>query len=123
MRVVQAVVSLGLAIAAVAAIGVGSNGVSTIDSAEAERIQAGQAGAFTRDCFQNVSDCIVCTANNTSCTQTGRIDACLLTPPPTLCAVLVNPPKCGKLVHWSMPNCGGLGAISINTDCFQFICA
>jgi len=118
---IRSIASLALALVGFAAISFGANDVSVMNDSDAQQVRAGQA-AFTRQCFQNVSDCIVCTSNNTSCTQSGRIDACRLTPPSTLCAVLINPPKCGLLISWSMPSCGGIGAISF-TQCSTFICA
>ena len=122
MKAVRALMSFGLAIAAAGAVSFGSNDVAVLDTDEARAVQAGTTGQFTPQCFQFVSDCIVCTSNNMSCTQSGRIDACRLTPPPTLCAVVV-PPTCGLKIKWFMPNCGGIGAIAINNFCFEFICA
>ena len=129
MKALRVLASLGLAIAAFAAVSYGSNDVSMLEASEAQVVQAGQVSIApvpilrTPDCFRNVSNCLRCTANNMSCTQAGRIDRCRRTAPPTLCAILINPPFCGLKVIWSGPNCSGIAAISLNVRCRTFICA
>ncbi len=120
MNTIRLALSLGLALAGFLAISLGTTDVTVMNDGEAQQVRAGQ---FTPVCFQNVSDCNVCTSNNTSCTQSGEIDACRLTAPPTVCAVLINPPACGFVVKYFMPACGGLGAVSLTRQCFTFVCA